>query len=74
MHMIFFANLEYTFSVRRSHIISLCCREAKMFEARLVQGSTFKKIIDAIRELVIDANIDCTDAGIQMQVPKFLSP
>jgi len=38
-----------------------------MFEARLVQGSLFKKIIEAIRELVVDANLDCTEAGITMQ-------
>jgi len=39
-----------------------------MFEARLVQGSLFKKIIEAIRELVVDANLDCTETGITMQV------
>lgn len=38
-----------------------------MFEARLVQGSTIKKIIEAIRELVIDANLDCSPTGISMQ-------
>ena len=39
-----------------------------MFEARLVQGSLFKKIVEAIRELVVDANLDCNEAGITMQV------
>jgi proliferating cell nuclear antigen len=39
-----------------------------MFEARLVQGSLFKKIIEAIRELVVDANLDCNESGITMQV------
>lgn len=38
-----------------------------MFEARLVQGAILKKIIEAIRELVIDANLDCTSTGISMQ-------
>lgn len=38
-----------------------------MFEARLVQGSLFKKVIEAIRELVVDANLECTDTGITMQ-------
>lgn len=39
-----------------------------MFEARIVQGSQLKKIIEAIRELVVDANLDCDEAGITMQV------
>jgi proliferating cell nuclear antigen len=39
-----------------------------MFEARLLQGSQLKKIIEAIRELVVDANLDCSDEGITMQV------
>ena len=38
-----------------------------MFEARLVQGSLFKKIIEAIKELVIDANLECNENGISMQ-------
>jgi hypothetical protein len=42
-----------------------------MFEARLVQGSLFKKIIEAIRELVTDANLDCNEQGITMQVLMF---
>ena len=39
-----------------------------MFEARLVQGSTLKKIVEAIRELVENANLDCAPTGITMQV------
>jgi len=38
-----------------------------MFEARLVQGSVFKKIIEAIKDLVQDANIDCTADEISVQ-------
>jgi len=38
-----------------------------MFEARLVQGALFKKIIEAIRELVVDANLECNESGITMQ-------
>ena len=41
-----------------------------MFEARILQGSTLKKIIEAIRELVVDANLDCNEGGITMQVRK----
>lgn len=40
----------------------------KMFEAKILQGSLLKKIIEAIRELVTDANLDCTERGIFMQV------
>ena len=39
-----------------------------MFEARLVQGGLLKKIIEAIRDLVQDANLDCSEQGIAMQV------
>ena len=34
-----------------------------MFEARLVQGSLLKKILDAIKDLVEDANWDCSSSG-----------
>jgi hypothetical protein len=43
----------------------------RMFEARLVQGAILKKIIEAIRELVTDANLDCSSTGISMQVMKL---
>lgn len=39
-----------------------------MFEAKMTQGSTLKKIIEAIRELIVDANLDCNADGITMQV------
>ena len=38
-----------------------------MFEARLVNGLTFKQIIEAIKELVTDANLDCNEDEISMQ-------
>ncbi|KAG5178897.1 pcna-like protein [Tribonema minus] len=38
-----------------------------MFEATLSEASLLKKIVDSIRELVTDANLDCSDAGINMQ-------
>ena len=38
-----------------------------MYEARLIQGSLLKKIIEAVRELVTDANLDCSESGISMQ-------
>lgn len=39
-----------------------------MFEARLDQGALFKKLIDAIKDLVTDVNFDCTSSGITIQV------
>jgi hypothetical protein len=40
-----------------------------MFEAKIVQGSILKKIIEAMRELVTDANLEChAEQGITMQV------
>ncbi|XP_046860580.1 proliferating cell nuclear antigen-like [Xenia sp. Carnegie-2017] len=38
-----------------------------MFEARLVQGSLFKKVLDAIKDLVTEANWDCSANGMSMQ-------
>lgn len=38
-----------------------------MYEARLLQASLLKKIIEAVRELVTDANLDCSESGISMQ-------
>ncbi|KAJ1976877.1 hypothetical protein H4R34_003811 [Dimargaris verticillata] len=38
-----------------------------MLEARLTQGSLLKKIIEAIKDLVQDANFDCSDSGISLQ-------
>jgi len=38
-----------------------------MFEATLQQGSLLKKIIDSIKDLVTDANWDCSTAGINLQ-------
>lgn len=38
-----------------------------MFEARLTQGNLLKKILDAIKDLVTEANFDCssTEFGLQ---------
>ncbi|MFN3503983.1 MAG: hypothetical protein ACK4ZJ_17170, partial [Allorhizobium sp.] len=39
-----------------------------MFEARLVQGSLLKKLVEAMKDLVTDANIDCSSSGLSLQV------
>lgn len=38
-----------------------------MLELRLVQGSLLKKVLDAMRELVNDANFDCSATGFSLQ-------
>ncbi|TPX49186.1 hypothetical protein SeLEV6574_g01622 [Synchytrium endobioticum] len=38
-----------------------------MLEARLNQSAVFKKVLDAIKDLVSDANFDCNDNGINLQ-------
>jgi len=38
-----------------------------MLEARLEQASVLKKVIEAIKELVQDCNLDCNDSGIALQ-------
>lgn len=39
-----------------------------VLEARLTQGVIFKKIVEAVKDLVTDANLDCSETGITMQV------
>jgi len=38
-----------------------------MFEARLTQAGLLKKILEAIKDLVTDANFDCNSTGISLQ-------
>ena len=38
-----------------------------MFKAHIADANILKKVIDAIKDLIIDANFICTDEGIQMQ-------
>ena len=38
-----------------------------MFEARLAQGSTLKSTIEAMKDLVTDANLDCSANGLSLQ-------
>ncbi|ORZ37959.1 proliferating cell nuclear antigen [Catenaria anguillulae PL171] len=38
-----------------------------MLEARLPTAVTLKRILDAVKDLVSDANLDCSDAGIALQ-------
>merc|ERR1712198_622552 len=39
----------------------------KMFEARLIQGSLLKKVLESIKDLLKEATWDCSDSGIQLQ-------
>ena len=38
-----------------------------MLELRLVQGSLLKKVLEAIKDLVNDANFDCSATGFSLQ-------
>lgn len=38
-----------------------------MFEARLDQGHILKKLVDSMKDLVTDANFDCSSEGISLQ-------
>ena len=38
-----------------------------MFEAKLTQGITFKKLIESIKDLVSDINLDVSPSGISLQ-------
>ena len=40
----------------------------RMFEARLTQGSVLKLIIDSMKDLVMDANFECSNNEISVQV------
>lgn len=39
-----------------------------MFEARLVQGSLFKKVLEAVKDLLNEATWDCHGTGMNLQV------
>ncbi|KAK1289671.1 Proliferating cell nuclear antigen [Acorus calamus] len=38
-----------------------------MLEVRLLQGSLLKKVVEAMGELVVDANLDCSSTGVSLQ-------
>jgi proliferating cell nuclear antigen len=38
-----------------------------MLEARLQHATTLKKLLDAVKDLVTDVNLDCSDSGIAFQ-------
>ena len=39
----------------------------KMFEASLAQGAVLKKLVDAMKDIVSDANLDCAETGVSLQ-------
>merc|ERR1712002_156133 len=48
-------------------LVSFTLHISTMFEARLVQGSLLKKVLEAIKDLLNEASWDCADSGIQLQ-------
>ena len=47
-----------------------------MFEAKLSEGVVFKKIVDSIKDIVTDVNIDVGPTGIypQFTLFRYISP
>ncbi len=41
-----------------------------MFEAKLGEAALFKRIVDAIKDLVTDAPFDCSEGAFCLQVRK----
>lgn len=39
-----------------------------MFEARLPQSATLKKLLDSVKDLIAQTNFDCSNDGISLQV------
>lgn len=39
-----------------------------MFEARLVNATILKKILDAVKDLLNEGTFDCSDSGIQVSI------
>ena len=46
---------------------SSCHNNSRMFEARLAQAGLLKKVLDSIKDLVTDANFDCSATGFSLQ-------
>ena len=38
-----------------------------MFEAKLVQGSVLRRVLESIKDLVTEANWDCSSTGLTLQ-------
>ena len=62
--------------VKRFQCLSICLhriksflppRKQNMFEARLLQAKIFKQLIEAFKDLVQQANIDCNDEEMSIQ-------
>jgi len=43
------------------------CNRYNMFEAKIEKASVLKKIVEAIKELVAEAKLECTTSGITLQ-------
>ena len=39
-----------------------------MFEAKLYQSGQIKRLIEAVKDIVSDANLECNENGISLQV------
>lgn len=62
--LIIINNSATTYHTTTIHLQSI---NQTMFEARLTQGKVFKQLIEALKDLVQEANIDCSDDEISIQ-------
>ena len=57
-----------SWALRRDNSVRFSAKsKRKMFEARLVQGSLFKKVLEAIKDLLNEATWDCNSTGMSLQ-------
>lgn len=56
-------------SCAHSEVSSLCSNTyPEMFEARLEQASTLKKLLESVKEIIDQGNFDCSSDGMSLQV------
>jgi len=52
--------------VGKSCLLHQFIEKQKMFEATLGEAGTFKKIVESIKDIVVDVNIDISPSGISL--------
>jgi len=48
-------------------VIACPCPKMSVLEARLNHGVAMKKVVEAVKDLVTDVNVDCSENGLTMQ-------
>ena len=65
--MRYFSHFSHTTHLLATHFTHQRNHNTTMFEARLTQGKVFKQLIEALKDLVQEANIDCSDDEMSIQ-------